>query len=819
MAQVFEGIRILDATQGMAGALATMIFADFGAEVIRIEPPDGDAGWSQSAYLLWHRGKKSIDLDRSAHGRQHAEDLIRSADVLIESHHAAAAEAFGLGYDAASELNPALVYVSISAFGPRGPYKDFPAYDGIVNAKSGRMHDQVGHYADRPVFRAVNDTSYHTAMFTVQAVIAALRVAWETGRGQRLETSLLRGVTAPNNRWRRFDGEALGADTYPGYSDDSVLRGELVPDRRETDPYRAIPSQLCTECKDGRWIMHSHLQFGLFKSWITTIGLDWIWEDLRYQGAPTSFPSDENRIELNLIILDRMREKTAAEWIDLYVKNPDCCGEVMETTQEVLRHPQFLHNGHLVELDDPRVGRMAQVGPFVRMSATPAVIGTRAPFPGEHTAEILGSLRPRETPRAGTGVQPKRPLEGVVVVELASWLAAPFAGALLADLGARVIKVEPLTGDPFRTMMANENQIRVTQGKQSIAVDLKTAKGREILHRLVRETDVLMHNFRPGAPERLGMGYETLRSLKPDLVYVYAASYGSTGPHSERAAFNPTMGALTGNSVFQSGEGNNPIGDQSPDPISGTGVATAMLLGLAARLRTGQGQYVEATMMNSIVYCNSDDAFDYEGKPPRHTPDHLQLGLEATYRLYEARDGWVFLATPSDPEFYRFCAVAGCEEVAVDPRFASIRKRYEHRAELSLAIESVFRTDTAAHWESRLTAAGVGCVQADGSSHKRFLYDDPQAQALGFMVPTAHPLFASSAPAGRYWRHGPVVAFSETPCEEGKPYEALGQHTVEILSDLGYTDSEIDVLREEEVVDWPAGHADSAGLSSVKDRG
>jgi crotonobetainyl-CoA:carnitine CoA-transferase CaiB-like acyl-CoA transferase len=650
-------------------------------------------------------------------------------------------------------------------------------------------------------------------MFVVQATLAALRVVWMTGQGQRLDTSLLRGVTAPNNPWRRFQGEVLPPDVYPGQSGGAdVLRGELVPDRREIDPLTAIPSQLCTECKDGRWIMHSHIQRDLFKGWIKAIGFEWIWDDQRYRGAPTSFPSDGDRIELNRMILARMKEKTAQEWIEVYIANPDAVGEIMETTQEALRHPQFVHNGHVIEIDDPRVGPMIQVGPFVAMSETPAVIRTPAPFPGQHTAEVLAATPTSRTVQSsGRGV-PKRPLEGILMLELASWLASPFAGALLADLGARVIKVEPVTGDPYRAMTTNENFIRAMQGKESLAVDLKTSEGRRILHDLVARADVVMHNYRPGVPERLRIDYESLRAIKPDLVYLYAASYGSSGPHSMRAAFNPTMGALAGNSVFQSGEGNRPIGDQSPDPIAGSGVATGIMLGLAARLRTGKGQYLETTMMNSVVYCNSDDALDYSGKPLRRNPDNLQLGLEATYRLYETKDGWVFLGAPRDDDFRALCSAVGRPELASETRFCTASERYNHRHELGEVLEAVFKSRTADEWEALLTGVDVGCVRADGMGHRRFLHEDPHTQAVKFMVPTGHPFFSSSAPEGRYWRHAPVVSFSLTPCEEGRGFVVLGEHTQEIMGQLGYSDAEISRLKEAGVIGWAT---ERAGETSV----
>ena len=801
MTQIFEGVRVIDLTQGMAGSLSTMILADYGAEVIRLEPPGGDPMWAHPAYLLWQRGKQSVEIDwTSETGRAQARRLVDGADIFIESLTPGRAGELGLGYDEVAAVNPALVYLSLSAFGQEGPYKNLKAYDGVINAKSGRMRDQVGWQRDRPTFRAVNDVSYHTAMFTVQALVAALRVRQLSGRGQRLEASLLSGVTAPNNAWRRFEGQVLPPDRYPSESPkDAVIRGELVADRHESDPYTAIPSQLCGQCKDGRWIMHSHTQRDLFKAWVDTLGFSWIWDDPRFRDTP-NFANQEDRVALNLMIFERMKEKTSLEWREIYRQNPDCAGEIMQTTQEALRHEQFLVNGHVVELDDPRLGGVRQVGAFAKMSETPARIDSAAPLPGQHTREVLGAP-PRSPPKiAPTGRAPKSPLEGITILEVASWLAAPFSGALLADMGARVIKVEPLTGDPYRAMLTNENMIRAFQGKENVALNLKSKEGQAVFHELVKQADVVMHNMRPGVPARLAADYETLRKIKPDLVYVYAGSYGSVGPDSQRAAFNPTMGAFSGNSVFQSGEGNVPKGDQSPDPIAGSGVATGIMLGLAARVLTGKGQYVETSMMNSNVYCNSDDAFDYAGKPDRRIPDKAQLGLEATYRLYETADGWVFLAVQFDDEFAAFCKLIGRADLAKDARYANWTDRQRHRRELGAVLEPVFRTRTAEVWEALLTEADLACVRADGPSHVRFLHEDPHTAAIGFMTPTRSRVFADQAPEGRYWRHAPVVKFSETPCEFGKPYEGLGEHTRAVLQEFGFDATAIARLRDAGVI-------------------
>jgi crotonobetainyl-CoA:carnitine CoA-transferase CaiB-like acyl-CoA transferase len=785
----------------MAGSLVTMILADFGAEVIRLEPPGGDQMWEHPAYLLWQRGKKSVAVDwTSDTGRGDALRLVRGADIFIETLLPGEVAALGLGYDSVREENPALVYYSLSAFGQTGPSSHLKAYDGIVNAKSGRMRDQIGWQKNRPTFRAVNDISYHSAMFALQAIIAALRVRAETGFGQRLEGTLLSGASAPNNNWRLFDGQEIPDDLYPGeLSKEAVARGELTADRHESDPQTANSSQICLETKDGRWVMHSHIQQDLFEAWIKAIGFEWIWQDERFKSAPR-IASHSDRIALNLMIFERFKEKTAAEWREIYRQNPNCAGETMQTTQEALVHEQFRANGHLVELDDPRAGRMRQLGPFVKMSGTPARILHPAPRPGADTEAVLTEL-PRTAPRiVPKGGNPRRPLEGITILECASWLAAPFGGALLADLGASVIKVEPLTGDPYRLMPTNENMIRAFQGKENICLNLKSEEGLKIFYELVEQADVVMHNYRPGVAERLRIDYETLKAIKPELVYVYAGSYGSVGPDRFRAAFNPTMGAFSGNSVFQSGKGNKPKGDQSPDPIAGSGVATGIMLGLAAKILHGTGQYIETSMANSNVYCNSDDAFDYAGKPPRQVPDKAQLGLEAAYRLYETKDGWIFLAARFDGEFAALCCALGRDDLLQDRRFANWAARIENSTALAAELEPIFLNRAADEWEAMLTALDIGAVRADKASHVRYLHSDPQPLATHFMVMTSSNEFADQVPKGRYWRHAPVVKFSGTPCEAGKPYEGPGHHTRQVLRQLGYDDTAIDRLREVGVI-------------------
>jgi crotonobetainyl-CoA:carnitine CoA-transferase CaiB-like acyl-CoA transferase len=373
---------------------------------------------------------------------------------------------------------------------------------------------------------------------------------------------------------------------------------------------------------------------------------------------------------------------------------------------------------------------------------------------------------------ATSPLPPRLPFEGVTVIELATFLAAPLGATLLAESGARVIKVEMPEGDQFRRV--GLEFVHLAHGKESIAIDLKKSEGQEVLRRLVARADVVLHNMRPGAAERLGASYEDLKAVNPDIVYVYAASYGSKGPQSHRPAFHSTPHALSGGGVLQAGEGNPPVDDSYPDPCAGVAVAAAMALGLLARERTGCGQYIETSMLCSTGYVHSNELVEFEGRAPRATVDAEQRGFHALYRLYQCSSGWLFLGALADREWIALSEAIGYPEWRSDARFATSAARLAHDTALTRELDALFAQRTANEWQATLTKRGVPCAAADQQRFEEFLVTQD------FVEPVSHPHY------GEYFRIRPRLRFEGVTSRRGQAC-TKGEHSLAVLEELGFS--------------------------------
>jgi crotonobetainyl-CoA:carnitine CoA-transferase CaiB-like acyl-CoA transferase len=375
------------------------------------------------------------------------------------------------------------------------------------------------------------------------------------------------------------------------------------------------------------------------------------------------------------------------------------------------------------------------------------------------------------------------PLDGIRVTDLTSYIAGSYAAVMLADLGAAVVKVEPLTGDPFRELPGFFGWNR---GKRSLALDLKHPEGLRIVERLVAGSDVLVENMRPGVADRLGVGWARLSTLNPRLVYCSVTAFGSSGPDAHRPGFDPLLQALSGAMALQ-GFGGPPqyIRIAITDYYAAALACQAILAALFARERTGRGQRVETSLLHAALALQSGNVVEYAGKPSvfRDNP---------TYRLYQAGDGqWFFLACGNQTFWVKLCQVLGLEPLADDPRFASWVLRLDHRDELLPVLEQAFAARPRDEWLRLLAEHDIPAAPVQ--SLAEFL-EDPAVRHHGLVREYDHP------EVGRLRLMGPPLVFAATPLRDPGPPPALGQHTDSVLGELGYGSEAIADLRARGVV-------------------
>ena len=475
MAQVFDGITVLDFTAGMPGGIATMVMSDFGAKIIKVEPPGGEKFRDWPGAIQWNRGKKSVILDlKSPEGREKAQRLARLSDVVVESFRPDVTQRLGIDYETLSAGHPEIIYASLTGFGPQGPYANYKGYDAVVAAKSGRMMMFAGQNPrEGPNYVVVQGACHTAATALIRGITAALYVREKTGRGQKVETSILKTITTYDHvSWIHAQMIEKDPATY-------TLDARAAVGRPNPTGY--LPART----KDGRWIQLGNVVERLFRSMMHSLDMDFIYEDPRYRAAPDLAQEDVESLER--MMLERVQEKTLDEWMDMFVNQAgDVAAEPYMTSEEALDHPQIVHNGHVREMEDPRVGKLRQLGPMVIMKGTPGGPKGPAPEPGQHTDEVLAHLD--ETTRKATNgaavSMPKHPLEGITLLDLGTIINGPLGCALVAELGARVIRIEAPDGDWIRQSIQGLSVHRTMAGSEGVCLNLKTSEGQEIMHKL-----------------------------------------------------------------------------------------------------------------------------------------------------------------------------------------------------------------------------------------------------------------------------------------------------------------------------------------------
>jgi crotonobetainyl-CoA:carnitine CoA-transferase CaiB-like acyl-CoA transferase len=774
------GLRVVELAGSFAGALASVFLADAGAEVVRVEPAAGSPDRGQPGFYVANRGKSAIFLDlKDPASLATVRELVRDSDVVIASWRPGVASRLGLGYEALREVNSRLVYLTISGFGPMTEFDAIPGYEPVVSAVIGKMSmlDDISGKSPLtpegiPVYTAANVCSYGAAQLGAQGVLSALIELESSGRGQEVTTSLAQGGLAAT-LMRTDMPRTSGA-------------GEVVAEERRKLRHRGVRLTFLTaECADGRFMQMCARQEHHFKNWLDAMGIGDVLREPRYADLPLGFKSMEDADELEALIRERMLTRTLAEWFAIFL-DTDVGGDPFLTSTEFLEHEQLLANDRIVTIADPVRGPVRQVGPLGSFSDTPFRPSRSAPPVDAAATGYQWTQRPPAAAAAAAAAPAAGgPLAGVTIVECATYVAGPWAGAVLAELGARVIKVEPPSGDGYRR---SGNFVQMSHGKQSIAVNLKSAAGQQVLRELLGRADAVIHNFRPGVPERLGIGYDEVHALFPGLVYVSASSYGTRGPQAKRAAFHSTPNALCGGGILQGGRGNPPVDDSYPDPVGALAVATATLMGLHARRRSGLGQYIETSMIASAAYVHVDDLVQYEGRPPRRELDGGQRGEGALRRLYEVAGQWLFLYAATGQHWADLAHVLGRPDWLTDARFETAAARRAHDGELAAEITGALATAEAPAWTDRLQKVDVPCVAVRPDvGLPEFLI------GRGLVTEAYHPDFDA------YWKHFALLEMSRSVVEVRPPC-GLGEHTAAIMRELGYDDAALRKLNDDKLV-------------------
>lgn len=401
------------------------------------------------------------------------------------------------------------------------------------------------------------------------------------------------------------------------------------------------------------------------------------------------------------------------------------------------------------------------------------------------------------------------PLEGIRILDLSIAVAAPFGAAMLADMGAEVIKVERIQGEPHRlglpagmddvldTNIAEGAQdtvawMAVNRGKKDLAIDIRTDQGREVVLKLARQADVLIQSFRPGVADRLGVGYEAVSKINPQIIYCSFSGYGETGPAAHRAGGDMWSQAMSGMVSVMGFPDAAP--QMVPFPISdhvgGMLVAYAVMTALFVRQRTGVGQEVTVNNLDAALYVQFSDFAGYltEGKMPYKTGRSY---FTPPFGPIKARDGDVMTIFGTDPTWPAFCKLVGVEHLANDPRFATDEARRQNRIEVGRLLDEAFSKKTRAEWQQIFREARMRCdpclTYAEISEH-------PQMQANDMIFTTRHPS------RGEVKMLGVPVKLKKTRGQPQGPSPLLGQHTEEILQQLGYSSEDIAGMEQARVV-------------------
>jgi crotonobetainyl-CoA:carnitine CoA-transferase CaiB-like acyl-CoA transferase len=777
-------LTVVDLTQQIAGPYCTKLMAGFGASVIKVEKPSGDrsrrlgpfvAGTSDgelSIPFLWlNTGKKSVALDLSTNeGREKLDRMLRVADVLALSYRPRTRGRLSLEWEELHERHPHLVVTSVSNFGESGAYRDYEAEEIVEYALSGLMH-LTGTPGRPPLCAGPAIAQYTAGMHAYLGTIIALLERERTKEGRQVEVSV----------------QEAAIDNVETVVAEYFHLGKIP--KRSGDAHNLVPWELFP-CRTG----HAAVIGGPIRKWLpaATMFEEPALLDVRYAHMADRIA---HRAETKALLQPWLDKQEARDIYHLgqarglafgYLANLE---DAMSSAQHKARH-FFDDVGH------PLAGLGRYCGPPFRSSEL-GWRSCRAPLLDEHYSEVFADTSQyreqrdevREPRRPPVGATTRLPLEGVRITDLTQNWAGPHATRLVADFGAEVLKVEYARRmDIMRGAYVQEEAynrhprwFEINRNKLSVTLDLKKEADLEACKQLVRRSDVVVECSRPGVLDGLGLSYQVLKELRPDIILVSMSAFGSGGPESSYGGYGGTLEALSGvQSLTAYDVTDRRMRIREVDVVNGVLGACAIVTALIQRQQTGQGQWIDLSQFEAATSgLIGEHLLARSFSAPVSLPSGNRSQWWAPQGCYpcQGQDQWVTIAIRSEEEFEALCRTLGHPELAGDERFATADGRVRHHDQLDRVIEKWTRGRSHRRAMTELQAAGVpaGAVLTVAE-----LADDPHLRERRFFLPD---------PADGLLRY-PGVPFRLSGIEVAvrRRGPSLGQDNAEVFGSLAGLD-------------------------------
>ncbi|WP_067673044.1 CoA transferase [Nocardia miyunensis] len=736
------GVRVIDATSGIAGPIASMILGDFGAQVIRLQDGLNDAGADLPGSVMWHRNKTITSMGRGP-------ALVAGADVVVTSG-AQAAAALGVPVDGPEPTG--LVHLHVPGWGA-GKDLDPLTADRFMQAEYGIARRQTS-FGGGPVDCVYPFATYLQGTWAAASAIAALVGRETAGVGQRVVVDPLHG--------------AIVAATTTMFADPLVS----LP-TTSVGPGGPNPAFGTYQCGDGEWLFLGALGVKFQDIAFELLGTTDITEHPRIAANREQIYAVDLRDQVRARIAEGFRAKDRDAWLAEFAE-AGCPASAVGDRDTWLDHPQIIALGQRIEIDDPQVGRVVMGGNPVRFSQLPEPDYQARTY--SDTVEWEDDRHERHARRApqDAGALPGRgPLHGIRVLDLGTVLAGPYAGQLLAGLGADVVKVETTGGDEFRV-----RGYMINRGQRGLSIDLRDPRGYAAFGELAGTCNVVLDNFRPGVVERLRIDLENLRAFRPDIVTTSITGYGGIGPLGRQPGYDPVIQALSGIMRGQGGAAEPVFCTVS---VNDVGVATLAALGTCAALYqqiSGRGgQAVATSLAATSAYMQNGELVRFAGRRPAESGGRDYPGPSAISRYYECADGWVRVHLPSAETALK----AGLADAA------ALHSDDSLAAALTVACKELPSQQIAALVEPH------GGTVARGRDNKELLFDE-------VTLADGHIGVVTWPDGNRSYMPRQYAAFGRHADNPMMTTPGMGEHSRQILIEAGIDSSKVDELIEAGVV-------------------